>query len=191
MQAEITRTHELTLALAAAAVLGVVSTVADLIWARFIPDGAVLPGVIHGVLIFALLAVVLGRIAATAGATRRLLATLPIAGLALAAAFYPLARATGYLAALLVTWIGMWLALALLLRWARRDGEALSRALARGLFAALGSGLAFWAVSGMWTDPAAHSSYLLRLVYWTFAFAPGFAALLLFSGAPRDGATDL
>lgn len=171
-------TRDLTLAAAAAAVLGVFSTVADWIWANYIPDGAILPAVIHGVLIFLVLAVVLGRAAGTRRATQRLLLSLPVAGLLLAAAFYPLAYAVGYLGALLLTWIGMWITLALLQRWARGNPETVLRALVRGLIAAIGSGLAFWAISGIWTDPALRTGYGVRLLYWSFAFLPGFLPLL-------------
>jgi hypothetical protein len=52
-------------------------------------------------------------------------------------------------------------------------------ALVRGALAAVGSGMAFWAVSGMWTDPAFAGGFVVRFVYWTFAFIPGFAALLV------------
>lgn len=145
-------------------------------------DGAVLPGVVHGILIFALLALVLGWAAGSRRTTRRLLTSLPVAGLLLAAAFFPLAGVLGYLGSLLATWTGMWLALAVLERWARGEGAALSASLARGLLAAIGSGLAFWAVSGMWTDPAFAGGLGLRLFYWTFAFLPGFLALLMGRG---------
>ncbi len=57
------------------------------------------------------------------------------------------------------------------------------RTLLRGVSAAIGSGLAFWAISGIWTDPAADPSYLWRFACWTFAFLPGFLALLL---SPSD-----
>lgn len=170
----------------ASVVLGACSAVGDWIWARFIPDGAIVPAIIHGIVFFLLMALVLGRTAETRGATRRLVATLPGVGLALAAIFYPLAWVLGYLGALLATWVAMWLTLALLLRWASDPQETVWLTLARGLLAAVGSGLAFWAVSGMWTDPSAHSSYLQRFLYWSFAFLPGFAALLL---ARRSGRT--
>lgn len=165
------------------AVLGACSTVGDWIWARYIPDGAVVPGIVHGVLFFVLLALVLGGSAGSGRATRRLLVTLPLAGLVLAAAFYPLAYAIGYLGALLATWVGMWLALAFLQRWAGWSGEPAGRALLRGLLAAASSGAAFWMVSGMWTAPAAETGYALRLVFWTFAFLPGMAALLVARGS--------
>lgn len=170
--------RDLLLGVAAAATLGVFSAIADWVWARYIPDGAVLPGVAHGVVVFVLLALVLGWAASTVGATTRLLATLPIAGLLIAAGFYPAAYALGYLGALIAAWIAMWLSLALLQSWARGGAESKARGLTRGLIAAAVSGLAFWAVSGMWTNPAAHANYLLRFFYWTFAFFPGFVALL-------------
>lgn len=169
----------------AALVLGVFSTFGDWIWARFIPDGAIVPGVAHGLLFFLLIALVLGTAARSHRALKRFLLALPAAGLLLAALFYPLAHAIGYLGALLVTWIGMWLSLALVQRWARGGVETIQRTLVRGLIAAVASCLAFWAVSGMWTAPAAETSYPLRLVYWTFAFLPGLAALLL-AARPRS-----
>jgi len=170
--------RQLIPALGAALTLGVLSTAGDWIWALWIPDGAIIPGIVHGLVFFAALALVLGWAARSWQVTTRLLWTLPPAGLVLASAFYPLARAFGYLGALLVTWTGMWLALALLLRRARdRDGSA-RHAMLRGAAAALGSGLAFWAVSAMWTQPALQTGYGLRLVYWTVAFLPGLAALL-------------
>ena len=162
-----------------AAVLGLVSTAGDWIWARYLRDGDPIAGVVHGAVIFLVLAAVLGRSAGSWRAARRLLIALPIAGILLAAAFYPLAMAIGYLGALIVTWVAMWLALAALQRWARGGVEPLRLSLLRGILAAVGSGLAFWAISGIWTDPAANPRYLWRFACWTFAFLPGFLALLL------------
>ena len=167
-------------AVVAAALLGIVSSFGDWLWANFLTDGAVVPGVVHGFVIFLILAVVLGRASGVPGATKRLLMTLPLAGLLIAAAFYPIAMGVGYVGGLLVTWVAMWLVLATLQRWARGGGESLGRALARGALAALLSGLAFWAISGIWTGPAPESvNYIVRAGYWTFAFLPGFAALLV------------
>lgn len=173
------RRRELAAAAVSALVLAAFSTLGDWIWAAYIADGAVIPGVVHGVLFFLLLALVLGLPVRSAGALGRLLVALPVAGLVLAAVFYPLAHAIGYLGALLVTWVGMWLALAFALRWARERDESGGRALARGLIAATASGLAFWLVSDMWTAPAAATGYPLRFGYWTFAFLPGLLALLV------------
>ncbi len=129
-------------AFVAAACLGAVSTVGDWIWARWIPDGAVVPGIVHGLLFFVALAVVLGWAGGVQDSTRSLLATLPVAGLALAALFYPVAAAIGYLGSLLVTWAGMWLTLAWLLRRALHDRESGVRTLGRAAIAMIGSGLA-------------------------------------------------
>ena len=126
----------------------------------------------------AVLALVLGWSAGSRRTSSRLLASLPPAGLLIAAAFYPIAGVTGYLTALLISWIAMWLALALLQGWARGGGETVIRAIGRGLLSAVASGLAFWSISGIWTDPQATPSYALRLLYWSWAFLPGFAVLL-------------
>lgn len=169
-----------------ALVLGAVSTLGDWIWARFLRDGDPIAGVVHGAVFFLVLAAVLGSSAGSRRAAIRLLWSLPVAGVLLAAAFYPLAMVAGYLGALIVTWVGMWLALAALLRWARGGAETWSRALLRGALAAIGSGLAFWAISGIWTDPAANPSYVWRFAYWTFAFFPGLLALLLWPAASAE-----
>ena len=152
--------------------MGLFSTVADWVWARFLTDGAVLPGLLHGLLAFVLFALLLGG-------GRRLFATVSVAGLGLAAAFYPLYFVIGYLPALLVTWVGMWVALAALMRWAFDDGETIWVVLLRGGAAALGSALAFWSVAELWTDAAAVTSWIERFLKWSYAFLPGFLALQL------------
>ena len=164
--------------LLSAGVLGGFSAFGDWLWTNYIPDGAVIPGVVHGVLIFLILAVVLAWNVGTRRAARRLVPWLPVAGLVIAASFYPLASILGYVGALLTTWILMWLTLAVLQRWARDRRESTQRALLRGAAAAVASGLAFWAISGIWTAPSPEPSYLLRFAFWTFAFLPGFLALL-------------
>lgn len=168
-------------ALGAAATLGLVSAVADWIWFRFLEDGALLPALGHGLLFFVVIALVLpptgpGR----AASIRRLLATLPLVGLGLAAIFYPLAAWTGYLGALLITWAGMWIALALLLQWATKQPGPLSAPILRGLIASVLSGAAFASVSWMWTDPAPGGpSVPLHFLCWTWALLPGFVTLLV------------
>ncbi len=160
--------------------LGALSTLGDWIWAEFLRDGAVLPGVIHGLVVFAALALVLGWAAGRPGAVRFLLLRLPAAGIALSALFYPLAFAVGYLPALIVTWILMWLVLVVFMQRARGEREGRGVTIGRGVVAAVVSGLAFWAISGIWTGGAAASTgYAVRFLFWTLAFLPGFAALLL------------
>ena len=43
----------------AAAILGLVSAVADWIWFRFLEDGAILPALVHGLIFFVVIALVL------------------------------------------------------------------------------------------------------------------------------------
>ncbi len=169
-----------------AALLGAVSTLGDMIWARCLRDGSLVAGAIHGAVIFLVLAAVLAWCAGSRRAALRLLPSLPAAGILLAAAFDPLARVTGYLEALIVSWVAMWLALAVLQNWAHEGAESTARTMIRGVLAAVGSGLAFWAISGIWTDPAASPSYLWRFACWTFAFLPGFVALLLLPSEGRE-----
>lgn len=167
-------------AFTSALILAAFSTFGDWLWTNYIPDGAVLPGVLHGAAIFLILAAVLAWSAGTRRAARRLLPALPATGIVIAAAFYPLAGLVGYIAALIITWMAMWLALAALQRWARNQAETLGRALLRGLAAAVASGLAFWAISGIWTQPSPDGPiYLRHFASWTFAFLPGFLALLV------------
>ena len=80
-----------------------------------------------------------------------------------------------------VSWMALWVAFGVL------GGRGLCVApllagvsSARGLVAALASGLAFYAVSGIWTrfDPRT-IDYPYHLLCWTIAFLPGFLALLL------------
>ncbi|MEM7351040.1 MAG: hypothetical protein AAF657_09560 [Acidobacteriota bacterium] len=167
-------------ALVSALVLAVVSTFGDWLWTHYIPDGAVIPGVLHGAVIFLVLAGTLAWSAGTRQAARRLLPSLPAAGIVIAAVFYPLAYAVGYIGALIITWMVMWLAMACLQRWARDGAESLGHALLRGVLAAIASGLAFWAISGIWTKPAPGGpNYLVHFASWAFAFLPGFLALLV------------
>ncbi len=168
-------------ALICAVVLGVVSTFGDWLWTHFIPDGAVVPGVVHGAVIFFLLAAVLAWASGRSQAWKILMASLPVLGIVIAAAFYPIAMLTkNYLISLLITWIAMWLGTSWLHNKARGGTERATRAVLRGTTAALFSGLAFGAISGIWTSPSPGGpNYLWHLCAWTFAFFPGFLALLL------------
>ena len=171
-------------ALLAATTLGFVSAVADWIWFRFLEDGAIVPALVHGLAFFIVIALVLApgssRNVRRGDVVRRLLASLPLVGVGLAAVFYPVARLTGYLTALLITWAAMWIAMALLLRWATRQAHARRQSVLRGFIAAVLSGAAFATVSWMWTAPSPGGpSVPLHFACWTWALLPGFAALLV------------
>ncbi len=166
--------------LAGAVGLGALSAFGDWVWARYIPDGAIVPAIVHGSIVFLALAGVLAGCAGTRRAARVLLPVLPAAGMLLAAVFYSLARLLGYLAALVLSWIAMWLITAGLQRLARGGVESAGATVLRGAAAALASGLAFWAISGMWTSPSPDGPNVLwHFACWTFAFLPGFLAMLL------------
>jgi hypothetical protein len=55
-----------------------------------------------------------------------------------------------------------------------------AEAIGRGLLAATLSGAAFYAISGIWTDPPRGGpNYLYNFGAWSVAFFPGFAALFV------------
>ncbi len=73
----------------------------------------------------------------------------------------------------------MWLLFGALEAWLRRAPIGTrDRADREGWQRPLLSGVAFYLVSGMWTDHSAPPNYLRNFASWTFAFFPGFAALL-------------
>lgn len=160
---------------AGALLLAVLSTAGDFVWAQFRLPHRVVYGLAHGGAIFLALGGYLGMLRGRAW--RGALGGLSV-GVGAAASFYALAPLLGY-AAMFVSWMAVWLGFAVL------DGRVLLRAsharwLARGLLAALLSGLAFYAISGIWTQPRPGGpDYVVNLASWTLAFLPGLCALLL------------
>jgi hypothetical protein len=162
--------------LAASAALAAASTLGDFVWARWIPEHKAVFGLVHGALLGAAIGLTLGL------ARGRALAGLAGgAAIVLGAAlgFYALRPLLGY-SAMFVLWMALWLAFGLLGgRWLVSRHSA-TEALARGTVAAVGSGLAFYLVSGIWSrfDPRT-IDYAYNLGCWTLAFLPAFLALLL------------
>ena len=157
--------------------MAAVSTFGDFVWAMWIPRPRTLYGLAHGTLLFLCIGLVLGSLArkpaigALAGAL--------IGGLA-AAGFYVLAPLTGSWI-MFVLWIGIWVALGVLNgRLNRLPQAGVSAGFARGALGAVGSGIAFYAISGIWFpfNPRGWD-YLVHFGAWTVAYLPGFAALLL------------
>lgn len=150
-----------------------VATIADWIWASQLLPHRMWYGVVHGAGLCGAMGIAVGLPA------RRPLTGLVgglIAGVMAAASFYLLAPVLRY-AAMFVAWCLLWILFAFL------DGSMLRsrprpEALARGAVAALCSGIAFYAVSGMWTrwDPAT-INYADHFWRWAVAFLPGFLAL--------------
>jgi len=73
-----------------------------------------------------------------------------------------------------------WIALGVLKERLTRREISIRSGLARGGLAAVGSGVAFYLVSGIWFpfDPQGWD-YLVHFAAWTVAYLPGFAALLV------------
>lgn len=160
-------------ALVAALALGALMTFGDFVWEALRLSHRTVNGLVHGGLmcLFIGLAIGLRERRVLAGA-----AAGPAIGVLAAAGFYALAPMLGWVA-MLPMWMLFWLCFALL-QWqfgGRRAGRV---AALRGLVAAILSGLAFWAISGIWTSPSPGvPDYPKHFLSWTAAFLPGFAAL--------------
>lgn len=150
-----------------------VATLADWVWASQLLSHRTWYGVVHGGGLCLAMGLAIGipvRRPLT-GAIGGL-----VAGILGAASFYLLAPMLRD-AAMFASWCLLWIFLGYL------DGPILRRtstpaALVRGLAAAILSGVAFYAVSGMWTrwNPAT-INYFDHFVRWAIAVFPGFAAL--------------
>jgi hypothetical protein len=171
--------HGSSLALLGALLLAAVNTLGDFVWARYVTRHRMAYGLVHGTVLLMALGLYLGVV------RRRPLAGAlggAAVGLAAAASYYLLARFIG-VTAMVVAWMGLWTSFALLDPVVLR-GERLTRsALVRGLLAAVGSGAAFYAISGIWTHhPPGGPNYAYHFLCWTLAFLPGLLALLVRSG---------
>jgi hypothetical protein len=180
----------LVAALVGALALGTLMTIGDFIWANWRVRHMMVYGILHGMAVFLAIGLILG---ARTGAPLLGGGAGVVAGAAAAGSFYLFAPLLGY-SAMFVAWVLVWIALGfinLLLqaRGAARaasgrsfsftSGALLKDGFGRGVAAALASGAAFYAVSGMWFpfNPAGWD-YAVHFASWTFAFLPGFAALL-------------
>ena len=162
--------------LAGSLVIAGVSTLGDFVWAAGNLQHRPQYGLTHGTLIFLAIGLFLGALAqrSTAGA-----AGGAALGFLAAGSFYVLAPAVGY-SAMFVVWVAVWVALAVLYARLSRRQVALGAVLGRGAAAAIASGTAFYAISGIWRpfDPQGWD-YAVHFGAWTLAYLPGFAALLM------------
>lgn len=167
-------------AVGAALFLGAVMTAADFVWAFFSVRHTVWAGVAHGALMCLCIGAVIG---VRAGRPVPGLVAGPLIGVLAAAAFYALATALQW-AAMVPAWMLFWICFALLQRFLQP--ESITRALGRGMVAAILSGLAFYMISGIWTKASPGGpNYLVNFVYWSFAFLPGFLTLFLSRSSRR------
>ena len=172
----------LTHAIVAALLLAGVMTLGDFIWDVMAVRHRVVNGVVHGAAMCLVLGMVIGwrtkRLASGAIAG-------PVIGVIASAVFYLLAPWMRYWA-MLPAWMLFWLLFALL---QQRLGGAEPRATAvlRGVAAALLSGAAFYAISGIWTSPPPGGPrYGVHFASWAFAFLPGFVALFIGERRPSS-----
>ncbi len=160
-----------------ALIIAALSTFGDFVWVLWIPSHRAAFGLLHGTLLCLGIGLYLGvlRRRPVRGAL-----TGAAIGLGAAAGYYALARVMGY-AAMFVLWMGLWAAFGFL--QGRGLGEPRSsrgEALCRGALAAVGSGLAFYAISGIWTlHTPGPTDYAYHFYCWTAAYLPGFLALLV------------
>jgi hypothetical protein len=157
-------------------VVALVATIGDFIWFEYGVRHTTMAGVLHGAGLLLAVGLVLGH---AAGATARGSFGGIAAGVAGAGAFYAVAPQLGYLGGLIAAWAFMWLVLAAINAWLYGRTSRLSEWLTRGLVAAISSGVAFYFVSGIWTEhsPEGGRNYVWHLVAWTIAWAPGLLAL--------------
>jgi hypothetical protein len=168
-------------AVIASVFVGLVSTIGDWVWASQLLRHRMWYGLAHGAGMCLAMGLALG-----APAGRPIVGALGgiVSGLLAAASFYvlaPLMRGAGMggYGAMYLSWFLLWIFIGYL------DGPILRRraateALTRGVVAAIASGLAFYLVSGMWTNwNPATINYLDHFARWTIAFLPGFLALRL------------
>jgi hypothetical protein len=159
-----------------AVLLGVLSTAYDFAWAMWIPRHRPLYGLVHGMTLLSAVGAVLGW------RVRRPLVGLvggAIAGLVAAAAFYAMAPLLN-ISAMFPAWMLLWLMFASLDNVLHGRPAVSMEMLLRGGAAALLSGTAFWAISGIWLNHSPGGpNYAWNFLCWIFAYFPGFAALLL------------
>jgi hypothetical protein len=168
--------HGITSAIIGALAIAAVSTAGDFIWATWIPRHRMPYGLAHGTLLLACVGLCLGAFAgrAAAGAIGGALIGLLAAG-----SFYVLAPVAGY-SVMFFVWFALWIALAAFDGRVLRRRAGLPQIIARGLIAAIASGLAFYAISGIWFPFRPRGwDYVVHFVSWTIAYLPAFLALLL------------
>ncbi len=164
-------------AIAGAVITATVSTLGDYLWATVIPHRVAAYGLAHGLILFL-----------TVGACLGLPSRKPVAGaiggavvgLSSAALFYVIQPVIGYATAMFVLFCALWIELGLLTGRVLQHRDSLRVVLIRSALAAIGSGLGFYGISGIWFPFNPHGwDYAVHFVYWTIAYLPGFTALLL------------
>jgi hypothetical protein len=102
-----------------------------------------------------------------------------IVGVLGAGSFYVLFPLGGY-SVMFVAWVGVWVGLGLLNGAVLQERAGIKDALVRGGLAAVASGVAFYAISGIWFpfNPQGWD-YAVHFAAWTVAYLPGLLALMV------------
>jgi hypothetical protein len=173
-------------AIVGAVLTAAASTFGDYLWANVLPHHRPLYGLAHGALLFLIVGLSLG-----VASSRPLAGAVggALIGFSAAAGFYLFRPLLGY-SGLFVMYVGLWVGLGLLTGRLRQPHDTMRGVLVRSLLAAVGSGLAFYAISGIWFPFDPHGwDYAVHFASWTVAYLPGFAALLITS--PVKKGTDV
>jgi hypothetical protein len=172
---------ELLAAVLSALFLAAVMTFGDFLWAALDLRHRVATGIAHGAAMCLCIGLVIG-VRSGRPAAGALLG--PLVGVLAAGVFYGLAPYLRW-SAMLPAWMLFWILFSLMQQRLGGD-DSLGAAFARGLIAAVASGLAFYAISGIWTNPSRGGpNYMLHFGAWTVAFVPGFVALFAAHRARR------
>ena len=162
-----------------ALVTAALSTLGDYLWANVLPHGRPAYGFAHGAILFFTVGFFLGR--PSRQPMRGAIGGVLI-GLGGTAGFYLLLLARGYYDAfvMFVMYAAVWIGLGLLTGRVLEKRDTVSGVFVRSGLAALGSGLGFYAVIQIWFPFDPHGwDYAKHFVYWTLAYLPAFAALLI------------
>lgn len=165
-------------AVIAAMLLGALMALGDLIWSALNLPHRMTYGLTHGAVMCLCLGIAIGLRAGRVGPA---VIAGPLIGVVAAGSFYALAPWLRY-SAMFPSWMLFWILFALLQQWLTK-AESLTVAAARGGIAAILSGIAFYLISGIWTDRSdGGQNPIVHLAAWSFAFFPGFAVLFADAG---------
>jgi hypothetical protein len=157
----------------------VAMTFGDWVWAALSLTHRPQYGLVHGTLLCFWMGLYLGALSGRVAWGALVGAAI---GFAAAASFYGLAPMLGY-SAMFASWVGLWFGLAWLTRQLLASrGLSGGHGILRAVLAAVGSGVAFYAVSGIWMRPPSAYEYAWHFAAWTIAFLPGSLALLFDRG---------
>ena len=163
-------------AILSALVVAAVSTLGDYLWANVIPHRQIVYWFAHAIVLFATVGICLGWPARkpVMGAIGAI-----VVGCAATIGFYLLRPLIGYFA-IVVLFGALWIALGAFTLAVLQRRTGVGEILTRSVLAALGAGLGFYAISGIWMpfNPRGWD-YAMYFVKWTIAYLPAFAALLV------------